>query len=95
MVPELFPGVLKLNTTNKNEPLLSKHCRRFSVNRMPEFECFIKTLLSKVQPKRTRHKRLRGQEPISKCFTASDEAFALIVLDNKLHVWDQLKFDLI
>ena len=31
----------------------------------------------------------QGQEPISKCFTASDKAFALIVLDNKLHVWDQ------
>ena len=31
----------------------------------------------------------RGREPISKCFTASDEAFALIVLDNELNVWDQ------
>ena len=89
MVPESFPGVLKLNTTNQKEPLLSKSYGRFSVDGIPEFECFIKTLLSEVQPKRTRCKRARGQETISKCFTASDEAFALIVLDNKLHVWDQ------
>ena len=77
--------MLKIDATNKNEQLLSKHCGRFSVDRMSEFECFIKKLLSEVQPKRTRCKPLRGQEPISKCFTASDEAFALIVLDNKLH----------
>ena len=89
MVPESFPGVLKLNTTNQKEPLLSKSYGRFSVDGIPEFEYFIKTLLSEVQPKRTRYKRARGQETISKCFTASDEAFALIVLDNELHVWDQ------
>ena len=57
---------------------------------MLEFECFIKTLLSEVQPKRMRHKQLvRGQEPISKCFAASDKAFVMTVLDNKLHVEDQ------
>ena len=89
MVPESFPGVLKLNTTNQKEPLLSKGHGRFSVNGIPEFEHFIKTFLSEVQPKRTRYKRVRGQETISKCFTASDEAFALIVLDNELNVWDQ------
>ena len=89
MVPELFLRVLKTNTTNKNKPLLPKHCRMFALEGMQEFECFIKTLLSEVQPKRTRHKRARGQETISKCFTASDEAFALIVLDNELNVWDQ------
>ena len=89
MVPESFPGVLKLNTTNQKEPLLSKSYGRFSVDGIPEFEHFIKTLLSEVQPKRTRCKRARGQETISKCFTASDEAFALIVLDNELNVWDQ------
>ena len=89
MVPNLFPGVLKINTTNKNEPILPKHYGRFALEGMPEFECFIKKLLSEVQPKRTRCKRLRVQETISKCFTASDEAFALIMLDNELHVWDQ------
>ena len=46
---------------------------------MPEFECLVKTLLSEVWPKRTRCKRLRGQEPVREFFTASDEAFALIL----------------
>ena len=90
MVPDSSSGVLKTNTTNKNKPLLPKHCGRFALEGMSEFECFIKTLLSKVQPKRKRCKWLRGQEPISKCFTASDKAFALTVLvENKLHMWDQ------
>ena len=54
VVPELFPGVLQTNTTNKNKPFLPKGCRRFVLEEMAEFECFIKTLPSKVQPKRER-----------------------------------------
>ena len=83
-------GVLKMSTTNKNKPPLSpEHCRRFALEGMSKFEHFINMLLSKVQPKRTRHERLRGQEPISKCSTTSDKAFSLTVLDNRLHVWDK------
>ena len=89
MVPDSFPGVLKMNTTNKDEPLLPKHYGKYGLEGKEEFEYFVKTLLSEVQPKRTRYKRLRGQETISDRFTASDEAFALIVLDNELHVWDE------
>ena len=89
VVPKSFLGVLKMNTTNESKPLLPKHCGRFTLEGMQEFECFTKTLLSKVQQKKTRHKQLRGQESISKCFTVSNKAFALLnVLDNKLHVWD-------
>ena len=87
VVPDDFPGVLKINTTNKDEPLLSKHYGKYGAEGKAEFEYFVKTLLAEIQPKRTRFKRLRGHETISDCFTASDEAFALIVLDNKLHVW--------
>ena len=89
VVPDSFPGVLKINTTNKDEPLLPKHYGKYGLDGTPEFEYFVKTLLSEVQPKRTRYKRLRVQETISDRFTASDEAFALIVLDNELHVWDE------
>ena len=89
IVPDDFPGVLKINTTNKDKPLLTEHYGKFGLNGIPEFEYFIKALLKEVQPKRTRYKKLKGRETISACFTASDEAFALIVLDNELHVWDQ------
>ena len=84
-------GVLKMSTTNKNKPPLSpEHCRRFALEGMQEFEHFIKTLLSEVQPGRTGHEWLRGQEPISKCFSASDKAFALTVLDKRrMHTWAQ------
>ena len=32
---------------------------------------------------------LQGHHPISQLFTASDKAFALMILDNELHMWDQ------
>ena len=82
------PGVLKMSPTNKNEPLLPKHCGGLSLEGMPEFECSVETLLLKVQPGRTMCKRLGGQEPISEHFTASGEAIALIMLGNKLRAWD-------
>ena len=55
-----------------------------------EFEYFIIHLLSRTQPKRTKYnKHTRPIRSISECFTPSDEAFALLVLDNELHVWEQ------
>ena len=89
VVPDSFPGILRITPNQDGKPLLNEHCSTFGPNGRAEFEHFVKHLLSRVQPKRTNHKRLKGHEPISKCFTPSDEAFALMVLDNKLHVWDQ------
>ena len=89
IVPETFPGVLRISPNHENKPMLNARYAKFGSKGVPEFEYFIKNLLSRVQPKRTRFRMLQGHHPISQLFTASDEAFALIILDNELHVWDQ------
>ena len=69
--------------------MLNARYAKFGSKGVPEFEYFIKNLLSRVQLKQTRFRMLQGHHPISQLFTASDEAFALIILDNELHAWDQ------
>ena len=66
---------------------MNKEYRKFGKE---EFEYFLIHLLSRTQPKRTKYnKNTRPIKSISECFTPSDEAFALLVLDNELHVWEQ------
>ena len=89
MVPDSFPGILRIPPNQDGKPLLNEHYATFGPGGVPAFEYFVKNMLQRVQPKRTKYKNLKGHEPISKCFTASDEAFALMVLDNELHVWDE------
>ena len=90
IVPETFPGVLRISPNHENKPMLNARYAKFGSKGVPEFEYFIKNLLSRVQPKQTRFRMLQGHHPISKLFTASDKAFALIILDNELHhVCDQ------
>ena len=57
IVPEWFPGILQLSTNLKGKPLLNKEYRDFGVNRNPEFEYFVKSLLSEICPKRTQCKK--------------------------------------
>ena len=89
IVPETFPGVLRISPNHENKPMLNARYAKFGSKGVPEFEYFIKNLLSRVQLKQTRFRMLQGHHPISQLFTASDEAFALIILDNELHAWDQ------
>ena len=37
----------------------------------------------------TNNKKLKTKSRLSECFTPSDEAFALMILDNELEVWDK------
>ena len=69
--------------------MFHKNHGKFGSDGTPEFECFVKILLSRVHPKQTCFRLLQGNHPISKLFVASDKASALIILDNELHVWDQ------
>lgn len=103
MVPDSFPGVLALQEVQENtgQDLLHEDYGRFHQldarkrpeedwfkSDFPEYEYFITHLLSRVRPSKTKFKKLKENKMVSECFTPSDEAFALIVLDNELHVWD-------
>ena len=87
VVPGSFPGVVSITPNETGEPLLNKDYRKFGKE---EFEYFIVHLLSRTQPKRTKYNnQTRPNKSVSECFTPSDEAFAVLVLDNELHVWKQ------
>ena len=76
-----------ISPNDEGKALLNKEYRKFGKE---EFEYFIIHLLSRTQPKRTKYnKHTRPIRSISECFTPSDEAFALLVLDNELQVWEQ------
>ena len=65
--------------------------RDFGENGNEEFEYFVKRLLLRLDPRRTkyRNKKEYCQKPYDTAFTISDEAFALLVLDNDLEVWNK------
>ena len=92
IVPEGFPGVLKINPVDATgkESFLHKDYRDFGENGNKVFEYFVKRLLSKIQPNRTKYRNERDYctKTFDQAFTVSDEAFALLVLDNELHVWN-------
>ena len=102
-MPDSFPGVLVLQEDQENttQDLLHEDHGRFHLldarrrgeedrfkSDLPECKCFITHLLSRVRPKKTKFKKSKENKCVTDCFTASDEAFALIVLDNELGVWD-------
>ena len=89
VVPDLFPGTLVIEPNKNNDPFLHANYREHGQNGNEEFEYFVKKLLAEINPGRTGFKRNSTRRKTSECFTPSDEAFALIVLDNELHVWDQ------
>ena len=47
--------------------------------------------MPKIDPRRTkyRNKKEYCQKPYDTAFTISDEAFALLVIDNELEVWNK------
>ena len=84
----LFPGVLRMTPNCKEKPMPHERHGVFGCGGMSEFEWFVKNLLSRVQPKQTWFRLLQRHHPISKLLTASDKkTFALMTLDNELHVW--------
>ena len=102
-MPDSFPGVLALQEVPENtgQALLHEDCGRFHqlIGRkrreedwfksdFPEYEHFITHILSRVRPQKTKFNKSKENKVVSKCFTPSNEVFALIVLDNELHVWD-------
>ena len=89
MVPDTFPGVLKIDANLKGRPLLNPEYRDFGTNGNQEFKYFVKYLLSEISPKRTQYKR-QGccDKSLSEAFTSTDEAYGLMILDNELHVWN-------
>ena len=98
-MPTTVPDVLKLQHNNENESLLHENYGAYYPDGDPErngnpegfheFKCFVSKLLTRVQPGRTKFAKAKTHKCVSECFTVSDEAFALMVIDNELHAWDE------
>ena len=89
-VPATFPGTVGLAINEQTKALLHPSYRRYkdiSMNskEFREFKYFL-DLLQKTNPRRHRFHQ-RQHVLISEVFTASDEAFALMVLFNEHGVW--------
>ena len=90
LVPAHFPGTVGLVNNTEAKALLHPSYRRYkdiSMNsdQFREFKYFL-DLLQKTNPRRHRFHQ-RQHVLISEVFTASDEAFALMVLFNEHGVW--------
>ena len=87
-IPKSFPGVLKIDPNYEGNKFLDSDYRQYKDDGIDEYTYFVEHLLERVNPTRTKFGTDKTIRTISSCFTPSDEAFALLVLDNKLHVWD-------
>ena len=85
-----FLGVLRMTPNGKRSRCHTSIMKNLDPKEQQSLNILSKKFLARVQPKQTCFRLFQGHHPISKWFTASDKAFALIILDNELHhVCDQ------
>ena len=86
-IPDSFPGAVVINIKkDENGNYLSPHYRR---QQSEEFKYFYNRILSAINPQITMWDKVKGLEPLSEIFSVTDEAFALVMLFNELHCWEE------
>mmetsp|Transcript_1367 Transcript_1367/g.2862 ORF Transcript_1367/g.2862 Transcript_1367/m.2862 type:complete len:681 (-) Transcript_1367:32-2074(-) len=91
LVPESFPGTLGLvdDPNNEGEVMINPGYRNYSIANNDEFCYFVRRILPAINPKKLNFGKDCVYKKISEMFSVSDEAFALLVLYNELHVWKE------
>ena len=92
-VPDRFPGTLRVSDwdmKDKEEKVLHPDYRAYGSADNPEFYYFVTRILASVNARNNNFNgNTKGTEHLlSKIFTVEDEAFALLMLYNELHVWE-------
>ena len=87
-IPKSFPGAIAIAPNYKTKKFLDNNHQQCGEDGIEEYMHFVEHLLERVNPTQTKFGSAKTVETISSCFTTPDEAFASMVLDNKLHVWD-------
>ena len=87
-IPKSFPGAIAIAPNYKTKKFLDNNHQQCGEDGIEEYMHFVEHLLERVNPTQTKFGSAKTAETISSCFTTPDEAFASMVLDNKLHVWD-------
>ena len=82
--------MLKFDQENNKSVFHKDYCE-FGENVNEELEYFFKFLLPRIDPSQTEYKNKKDYINCSfdAVCTKSDEAFGLLVLDNKLDVWNK------
>ena len=90
-MPESFPGTLGLvdDPNNEGEMMINPGYRNYSIANNEEFCYFVRRILPAINPKKLNFAKDCVHKKISEMFSVSDEAFALLVLYNELHVWKE------
>eukprot|EP00536_Pseudo-nitzschia_multiseries_P018930 jgi/Psemu1/58071/gm1.58071_g len=88
-VPASFPGTVALNTDSME--ILAKEYRRYGNAANEEFYYFVTRILSAINPGKTNFRLRKTKDLISTIFTVTDEAFALMIIDNdgSANGWDK------
>jgi hypothetical protein len=91
--PWSFPGTVRVDYRegqNGKDGKLDENYRRYDFQKEDgDFRWFVENILSAVRPTKTRFNRDRGRKLLSQIFTCSDEAYALLMIVNELHVWEE------
>ena len=88
-VPASFPGTVALNTDSME--ILAKEYRRYGNAANEEFYYFVTRILSAINPGKTNFRLRKTKDLISTIFTVTDEAFALMIIDNEYSNWEKQK----
>ena len=88
-VPASFPGTVAINTDSVE--ILANEYRQYGNADNEEFYYFVTRILSAVNPGKTNFKLRKTKDLISTIFTVTDEAFTLMIIDNKYSNWDKQK----
>ena len=95
-----FPGTLELlvkknGQISANGPFLHPGYRRYTGDSIKneEFIFLVTKFMEKMSPLRNKFKKRCYEEVISKIYTPSDEAYALVVLWSQGKLWENQKID--
>jgi len=95
-IPESFPGVLLLQLNDEKDILQDQYRKLTDIetdenNRTipPEVVYFHEKLLPNVKGKKKDWKKWMGAHLLSEIYSVSEEAFALLIIDNELDMWNK------
>jgi len=88
VVPDYFPGCLSIHETDDPDaPVLHPRYRRKGTGSENDFYYFASRIMASIEPKLISFEDRKKDELISKLYSASDEAFALIIIHNEYKRW--------
>ena len=85
-LPEAIPGVLLLQL-NGEQDMLQDWYRKLTDSETVVY--FHKKILPKVKGKKKYWEDQKRKYLLSKIYSVSEEAFALLVIDNELDIWNK------